>query len=158
MFFAAYMWQVVLALGGLLRSTMHRLRTRCTAKMSSSSLAIFLLPLWITTVSTDLMGPNYPAPMDLSSDESLVIGSWANLSTTLSAYLNGSKSANAINIAGLTNLTFSMGMFSTDDPGAAESHQYHYTSEKVASASTGVNEVDGDSIYRIASVAKLITV
>ena len=96
--------------------------------------------------------------MDLSSDESLVAASWANLSSTLSAYLNGSQSSEVITAAGLTNLTFSMGMFSTNDLRAAESLQYHHASVEVTNASTGANEVDGDSIYRIASVSKLITV
>ncbi len=96
--------------------------------------------------------------MDLSSDESIIASSWANLSLTFSGYLNGSQSSKATTAAGLTNLTFSMSMFSTQDPRTAESLQYHYTSDEVANASTGVKDVDGDSIYRIASVTKLITV
>lgn len=122
------------------------------------SLAILLTPLWVTTVLADFVGPTYPAPMDLSSDESAVAAGFAKLSSTLDAYLNGSQSSKAIIQAGLTNLTFSTSMFSIHDPRAAESLQFHYTSKEVANASTGANEVDGDSIYRIASVTKLITV
>ena len=127
-------------------------------KMEFRSCTFLLLPIWIAVVLSDFVGPTYPAPMDLSSNQSIVIQSWKNLSSTISAYLNGSQSSEAITAAGLTNLTFSMNMFSMHDLRAAESLQYHYTSEEVAKASTGVNEVDGDSIYRIASITKLITV
>lgn len=53
-------------------------------------------------------------------------------------------------------MTFSMGMFSVHDP-SASLLQYHYTSDEVRGGD-GVNEVDGDSIYRLASVSKLFTV
>ena len=131
---------------------------RCTMKMEFRSYLFLFLPIWITAVLSDFVGPTYPAPRDLSSDQSIVIQSWKNLSSTMSAHLDGSQGSKAITAAGLTNLTFSMSMFSMHDPRAAESLQYHYTSDDVAKASTGVNEVEGDSIYRIASVTKLITV
>lgn len=55
-------------------------------------------------------------------------------------------------------MTFSIGMFSLHDPEAAESLQFHHTSPEVANNPNGTNEVDGDSIYRIASVTKVFTV
>ena len=55
------------------------------------------------------------------------------------------------------NVTFSLGLFSIHDPAAAEL-QYHYASPEVVKAPNGTHKVDGDSIYRIASVSKLFTV
>jgi len=48
-------------------------------------------------------------------------------------------------------------MFSLDDP-VATNLQYHYTAPEVQYSQLGTNKVDADSIYRIASVSKLITV
>lgn len=55
------------------------------------------------------------------------------------------------------NVTFSVGLFSIHDPAAAEL-QYHYASPEVVKAPNGTHEVNGDSIYRMASVSKLFTV
>ena len=55
------------------------------------------------------------------------------------------------------NITFSLGLFSIHDQDAAEL-QYHYASPEVVKAPSGTHKVDGDSIYRIASVSKLFTV
>lgn len=55
------------------------------------------------------------------------------------------------------DVTFSLGLFSIHDRAAAEL-QYHYASPEVVKAPNGTHKVDGDSIYRIASVSKLFTV
>jgi CubicO group peptidase (beta-lactamase class C family) len=60
-------------------------------------------------------------------------------------------------VSQLKDLTFSVGLFSTHDA-RAERLQIHHTSAEVANSSVGVNRVDGDSIYRMASVSKLFTV
>jgi CubicO group peptidase (beta-lactamase class C family) len=57
----------------------------------------------------------------------------------------------------LKDLTFSVGLFSIHDP-AAESLQFHYTSSEIQNAPNGTKKVDGDSIYRVASLSKLFTV
>ena len=120
--------------------------------------AFFLLPIWITLVVSDFLGPTYPAPKDLTSDESLVSAAWANLSKTMSSYLNGSQSMKATTASGVANLTFSTGMFSLHDPAAADVLQFHHTAHEVETSPRGAHEVDGDSIYRVASVTKLFTV
>ena len=48
-------------------------------------------------------------------------------------------------------------MFSIHDPSAAESLHFHHTSAAIAKSSTSVKKVDGNSIYGIASISKLIT-
>ncbi|KAL1851545.1 hypothetical protein Plec18170_006364 [Paecilomyces lecythidis] len=49
-----------------------------------------------------------------------------------------------------------MGMFSLHDEGA-RSLQYHHTALRHLNGSIGTKKVDGDSIYRTASISKLIT-
>jgi hypothetical protein len=100
------------------------------------------------------LGP-YPAPIHLNAENSLVAAQWQNLSSTIDAYLSGNTSSQPA-LAGVENITFSMGMFSLNDPAAIQL-QYHHTSADVQNATNGTNKVDADSIYRVASVSKLIT-
>ena len=51
-----------------------------------------------------------------------------------------------------------MGAFSIFDSRAANKLQYHHTGRDVETSNTGVTRVDGDSIYRVASVTKAFTV
>ncbi|KAL9131308.1 MAG: hypothetical protein Q9217_000743 [Psora testacea] len=105
----------------------------------------------------DFLGPTYPAPIDLTSDKSLIPASWENLTSTFDAYLKENQTTASKSLSGVENVTFSLGLFSIHDPAAAEL-QYHYTSPEIANAPNGINKVDGNSIYRIASVSKLFTV
>lgn len=109
-------------------------------------------------VLADFLGPPYPVPRDLSSNHSLVAASWGNLTSSLEAAVSDNQSTTSPSaLAGLKDVTFSVGGFSLHDP-AAERLQYHHTAAEVANASTGTNKVDGDSIYRVASMTKLLTV
>ena len=121
--------------------------------------ALLLLPMCITAALTDFLGPTYPAPIDLTSNNSLIPASWKNLTSTFDAYLKkGNQStASKLPLSGVEKVTFSVGLFSIDDPAAAKL-QYHYTSPEIANATQGTTQVNGDSIYRIASVSKLFTV
>lgn len=113
----------------------------------------FVLPLCLSRTLADFNGPTYPPPLDLSSNTSLVAASWKNLSFELDTYLNRKSPATAV-----SNVTFSIGMFSMHDP-AASQQQYHHTSPSIAHGSAeGTHSVTGDSVYRIASVTKLFTV
>jgi len=102
-----------------------------------------------------LPGPSYPAPRDLSSDCSSVAASWKNVTATLDQTLNGGgmgKLASAL----LKNTTFSMGLFSLHDPDT-QSMQYHHTALSTLNGTVGTKKVDADTLYRVASVSKLIT-
>ncbi|KAF7513615.1 hypothetical protein GJ744_008909 [Endocarpon pusillum] len=132
-----------------------------TSDMSRLRRFLTLLPICLTSVRADYLGPRYPPPADLTSDESLVAASWENLTLTLQAYLSGNDESTAPSndaLSAIQNVTFSLGMFSIHDPTATEILQFHHTSAEVANASNGSNQVDGDTIYRIASVSKLFTV
>ncbi|KAF5855041.1 hypothetical protein ETB97_010203 [Aspergillus alliaceus] len=119
--------------------------------------ALSIVPLCAPGVLAELLGPSYPAPRDLTSDSSRVAASWKKLHATLKASLNPRNGTRDSEVAQLKDLTFSAGMFSIHDP-AAHQLQIHHTSAEVANSSLGVNKVDGDSIYRMASVSKLFTV
>ena len=119
--------------------------------------ALRLLPICITGALADFLGPTYPAPIDLTSDKSLVPASWKNFTSIFDAYLKGNQSSASESLSGVEKITFSVGLFSIHDPAAAKL-QYHHTSPEIAYATQGTTQVDGDSIYRMASVSKLFTV
>ncbi|KAF9884527.1 hypothetical protein FE257_001715 [Aspergillus nanangensis] len=119
---------------------------------------VALLPC-LAAVQADLLTPYYPAPSDLSGKGSLVASSWDKVTKSLDAYLSGktNTSSSAAAAGLLKNTTFSLGLFSVNDPDAADL-QYHYTAPEIAKGPNGVKKVDGDSIYHVASVSKLFTV
>ena len=125
--------------------------------MHLPSHALPLLSIFITSTLADFLGPTYPAPIDLTSNKSLIPASWENFTSTFDAYLKGNQSTASESFYGLDKVTFSVGLFSIHDPAAAKL-QYHYTSPEIANATQGTTKVNGDSIYRMASVSKLFTV
>ncbi len=133
--------------------------------MRSSISISFLLSALVTGVSSDLLGARFPSPVRISCNDSLVVSAWKNITTIFDTYLHGNQSSapklleglENITLEGLENITFSAGLFSINDAAAAPSLQYHYTSDEVRNGA-GTDEVDGDSIYRVASVSKLFTV
>ncbi|KAL9577525.1 MAG: hypothetical protein Q9212_006306, partial [Teloschistes hypoglaucus] len=118
--------------------------------------SLFLASLLTTGVFSDFLGPPYPAPRNLTND-SLISSAWKNVTSILEGYLN-EPSHNLTGYAGLKNLTFSAGLFSIHDPSAAESFQFHHTSAEVANSTFAATKVNGNSIYRVASITKLITI
>lgn len=116
-----------------------------------------LAALHTASVLGDFITPTYPTPADLSSNKSLVLASWKNLTSTFDQYLQGQNSTATKALAGIENVTFSVGLFSLKDPKALQL-QYHHTSPEIKNAEYGTHKVDGNSIYRVASVSKLITV
>ncbi|KAL4906981.1 hypothetical protein BDW74DRAFT_150108 [Aspergillus multicolor] len=116
--------------------------------------SLLLTTLSIPGALSNFLGPIYPAPTDLTSSNSLVAAAWKNLTTSLDRSLNGQVNST---LSELSDLTFSVGLFSTHDS-KAERLQYHHAAPETRNASVGTQEIDGDSIYRIASVSKLFTV
>lgn len=100
-----------------------------------------------------LIGP-MPAPTDFNSDYSLLAASWRNLTSILDDLVQGKIAQPSGSAVG--NVTFSLGLFSLHDP-AATKLQYHHTSVEIRNAPAGTTEVNETSIYRVASVSKLIT-
>ncbi|KAF2422980.1 beta-lactamase family protein, partial [Tothia fuscella] len=105
---------------------------------------------------SDVLGPRFPPTTGIGSKESIVADAWKNVSAVFDSYLTGDRSKSPELLTGLENLTFSLGLWSLHDPSAL-SLQYHYTSKEVKDG-PGVDKVDADSIYRVASLSKLFTV
>ncbi|RTE78237.1 hypothetical protein BHE90_007298 [Fusarium euwallaceae] len=125
--------------------------------MFSRQTLLALLSLSGSPVLADFLGPRYPPPADLTSKDSHVIAGWENLTETLQGYLKIGPEGDPV-LSTLKNITFSVGLFSTRDDGAASKYQFHYNSPKTKEAKYGTKEVDGDTIYGIASITKLFTV
>ena len=122
--------------------------------------AAFLLPFAVHVSSTPaaaLLGPGFPPPKDLSSNSSLVHAAWSNFTATLESYMRANTTVEGL-VRDLDSYTFSINAFSVHDEAATEKLQYHHTGPDVKSSNTGVKHVDGDSIYRVASITKLFTV
>ncbi|CAI7600970.1 unnamed protein product [Penicillium glandicola] len=118
---------------------------------------VFTSLICLPAAFANLLGPSYPPPRDLSSSHSRVAASWKNLTSQLNTVLTDNKSNKTSGVYALKNLTFSAGLFSTLDP-KAKDLQFHHTASEVANSPVGVRKVDGNSIYKVASVSKLFTV
>jgi CubicO group peptidase (beta-lactamase class C family) len=119
-------------------------------------LSPLLLLICLTTALADFLGPTYPPPVDLTSEESSFPKIWKNFSKTVDTYLKNNPNSAPKIITVLENVTFSVRMFSLRDPAATEL-QSHYTAAEVAKSDQGATDVNGDGIYKVASVSKLIT-
>ncbi|KAL2692307.1 hypothetical protein Neosp_002713 [[Neocosmospora] mangrovei] len=125
--------------------------------MFSRQTLLALLSLSGSPVLADFLGPRYPPPADLTSKASHVVAGWENLTETLQGYLKLDPEEDPV-LSTLKNTTFSVGLFSTRDDGAASKFQFHHNSPVTKGAKYGTKEVDGDTIYGIASITKLFTV
>lgn len=115
-----------------------------------------LASLCLPGVSARFLEPMDPAPVGISGGDSIVRATWKNITSRFDQHFSGKKHSTLL--AGLEQHTFSLGVFSTHDTEAAGRLQYHHTGPDVKNASNGVNTVNGDSIYRVASLSKLFTV
>lgn len=103
----------------------------------------------------DYLTGTYPQPVDLSSEDSIVAQSWKELSLKFDDALKSGSEGDKI-LAPAANITFSASLFSLHDP-AAINLQYHHAGPETTNSTIGTTTPDGDSIYMIASVSKLIT-
>ncbi|KAJ5232832.1 hypothetical protein N7468_005788 [Penicillium chermesinum] len=101
----------------------------------------------ILSATSPLLGRAFPPPTNVASDAKFRVAI-KSFDALLSTHLSDSG-ANQ-------NTSFSVSVFSASDP--ALLYERHHTSETVAKASFGINEINGDSIYRIGSISKLLTV
>ncbi|KAJ8125979.1 hypothetical protein O1611_g7658 [Lasiodiplodia mahajangana] len=93
-----------------------------------------------------LKGPQFPAPAGLGL-EALFRNATSMIEQSIRANLTE---------APYNETTFSIGMFSTTDEELL--YEFHHTDPTVATSGIGTNEVDADSIYRIASITKILIV
>lgn len=93
-----------------------------------------------------IQGQQFPAPTGLAQETSFHKAT-KEIEETINADLTN---------APFNETTFSVGMFSTTDDGLL--FEYHHTDPAVAHSTVGTNEVDADSIYRVASITKILTI
>ncbi|KAI0546587.1 beta-lactamase/transpeptidase-like protein [Xylaria curta] len=93
-----------------------------------------------------LKGSQFPAPTGLGLE-----ALFRNATGAIEQSIRASLTAAPYN-----ETTFSIGMFSTTDDELL--YEFHHTDPTVATSGIGTNEVDADSIYRIASITKILTV
>ena len=93
-----------------------------------------------------LLGQQYPPPKQLSTEPKFQAAT-AHIDATLNA---------AIKSTPYKDSTFSIGFFSTSEDDLV--YQYHHTGAAVQNSSYGTTNVDADSVYRIGSISKLLTV
>lgn len=94
-----------------------------------------------------LLGRAFPAPTSLSSDP--------GFQTALETF-DAALSATLSKTNAEQNTSFSISVFSASDPNLL--YERYHTSDLVAGGTSGTSQVDGDSIYRICSISKLLTV
>ncbi|KAH9210692.1 putative beta-lactamase [Leptodontidium sp. 2 PMI_412] len=113
-----------------------------------------VLPLAIQAKSNcPLLGPDFPAPKNLSSSPSFQ-AAIANLTQLLSqAQTSGNTSYGPFDAV---NTSYSLELFSIHE--SAPLFTSHYGAPSLAKAKYGVKTVDSNSQYRIGSVTKLMTV
>ena len=117
--------------------------------------SLFQLCLFSGLAAADLLGPRFPAPVDITSEDSLVAAAWKRVTGSFDKHLKQNETVKLLR--GIENITFSVGVYSLHDDAAAADLQYHYTSPEIQAATAGTNKVDADSVYRVASVSKLVT-
>jgi CubicO group peptidase (beta-lactamase class C family) len=115
--------------------------------LALSGLGSALSPRSSKLEACPLLGKQYLPPTSIASQ-----AKFKTAIKTLDATLAGAVTKDAL----YKDTTFSIGMFSTSDDGLL--WEYHHTGPSVANSSYGTNKVDADSIYRIGSISKLLTV
>jgi hypothetical protein len=101
-----------------------------------------------------ILGPLYPSPNDFSSSPE-VQAAGLNFTNIIEQALTSGVSE--LGPLAINTTTFSINVFSAHEN--ASLYQYHYTSPTVANFSAdGSKQASLNSIYRVASVSKLLTV
>lgn len=105
-----------------------------------------------TTNICPLLGPAFPKPTGLSSNEGFQ-KALQHLDDDLVTALETGVSIHGS--APFNATTFSVGMFDTDEDDLI--YQHHYVNEAVRASAVGTNDPDSDSVYRLGSITKLLT-
>lgn len=95
------------------------------------------------------LGPSYSKPTDLANDQT-VNQALQNITATVEAGLASGLLENQTTAISLT-------AFSTSDEQSTPFFSFHHTPPSLAELGLGVQNITGDSVYRIGSVSKVIT-
>lgn len=92
-------------------------------------------------------------PTNLRTDE-VFSALTENLTQTLQGVLSKGETPHG-NVS-MNDTAYSASLFSIDDPDLL--WEFHHTPDIIRNGSYGVREIDQDSVYRIGSISKLVTV
>ncbi|KAH9864528.1 hypothetical protein J1614_010463 [Plenodomus biglobosus] len=123
------------------------MRVSCCTK--SGLVALTYLPLAIAAPNCPLIGPEFPPPQHLSEHPI-----WQNALNNITAVFEYMDSSI---IPGTGAFSYSIQVFSTN-PGEPILWERHQTANNLPKENLGVTKVDGDTVYRLGSVSKVITV
>ena len=116
--------------------------------------ALFLVQLATANTSLcPLLGPDFPPPRNISQNPGFLNTINSFTSTIQKILSTGNSTYGSFDSA---NNTFSINVFSTFSE--TPLYKYHYTAPLFSNGSVGTKTVDGDTVFRIGSVSKLITV
>ncbi|KAI8939052.1 hypothetical protein NX059_004890 [Plenodomus lindquistii] len=119
-------------------------------RISFGLLALSCLPFSaVATPNCPLLGPEFPPPQRLAEHPI-----WRNALANITAILDFMDSNN---IPGAGNFSYSMQVFSTN-PGKPILWERHQTAKNLPTDNVGVTKVDGDTVYRLGSVSKVLAV
>jgi CubicO group peptidase (beta-lactamase class C family) len=107
-----------------------------------------------TTKVCPLLGPAFPVPTGLVSNEHFQEAAKnveAALNTTLATGMTPNNGPGPFN-----QTSFSIGIFSTTEKDLL--YEFHYTDASVRNSSTGTKNVNSDSVYRLGSIGKVLSV
>lgn len=91
-------------------------------------------------------GQQFPVPTGLSKE-----ALFQNATKTIEEHIKANLTTSPYNVT-----SFSLGFFSVDEE--ALSYEYHHTDDTVRNSTLGTHSVDANSIFRIASISKILTV
>ena len=104
--------------------------------------------------SATFLGPIYPSPIDLTSEQSLIPAAWQNFTDQLDKYLSNAALPPQLSQV-ILNASWSVNLFSANDPKASVDFNYHHTGLESKNAVIGTKDVNSESLYRVASVTSM---
>jgi hypothetical protein len=107
------------------------------------------LPMCFTAPNCPLFGPEFPPPQRLSEHPT-----WKKAVDNVTAVFDY---IDASNITGIDRFSYSIQIFSTN-PGPPVIWERHSTAKDLPVNTTGVKQVDRDTVYRLGSVSKAFAV
>lgn len=107
------------------------------------------IPSAPTAPNCPLLGPEFPPPQRLA-EHPIWLEALNNITSTFNDVDDG-------NFTGADRFSYSIQVFSTN-PGDPILWQRHRTAKNLPADTLGVKKVDGDTVYRLGSVSKVLTV
>ncbi|KAF2845412.1 beta-lactamase family protein-like protein [Plenodomus tracheiphilus IPT5] len=115
----------------------------------SGLMALTYLRMAVAAPNCPLIGPEFPPPQHLSEHPI-----WQKALDNITAVFEFMDSSN---IKGTDAFSYSIQVFSTN-PGEPILWERHRTAKNLPENNLGVSKVDGDTVYRLGSVSKVLTV